>query len=224
MDSSRPLRSRRKDTKTGRHPILVPSPLASSRLRVRHLCCGLKSHAKPRRPRRRDIPTRTRRPPCVPLPWPRISWPSATSQQDTPTAYAPPARQPLAARVGIGIGIENSPINSRAPSCLKLTFTPRRRARRGWNTHSTPVSSLRTESMLQHETKAQESRKKIPGIHRLLPAVVQRTAQFIRTLRNGIVPPLRWPAALPPLRTSMTAYLSHNTNTIDPPHAATVRV
>ena len=31
------------------------------------LSCGMKSHAKPRRPRRREVPTRTRRPPCVPL-------------------------------------------------------------------------------------------------------------------------------------------------------------
>jgi hypothetical protein len=55
------------------------------------------------------------------------------------------------------------------PSCPKLIFTPRRRDRRGWNTPSSPVSSLRTASMLKHETKAQESGNKLAAIHRLLP-------------------------------------------------------
>jgi hypothetical protein len=136
-DSSRPLRSRRKDAKTGKewHPLSVPSPLcvfaslrepirpparfavpplaadqrasppptrnlpkrdpanpffASSRLRVSHLCRGMKSHAKPRRTRK------TKR-----------------------LVHLKP---------------------SRAPSCPKLILTPRRRARRGWNTlrHSPP--------------------------------------------------------------------------------------
>jgi hypothetical protein len=47
-----------------------------------------------------------------------------------------PARQTLAARVGIGIGIgiENSLMSSRAPLLPETHFTPRRRARRGWNT------------------------------------------------------------------------------------------
>ena len=44
------------------------------------------------------------------------------------------------------------------------------------------------------------------AIHRLLPAVVQQTAQFIRTIRNGIVLRMRWLAALAPLRTSLAAY------------------
>ena len=71
-----------------------------------------------------------------------------------------PARQTLAARVGIGIGIgigiENSLMSSRAPLLPETHFhaeTPRR----GWNTPSSPVSSLRTASMLKHETKTQES-------------------------------------------------------------------
>jgi hypothetical protein len=44
---------------------------------------------------------------------------------------------------------------------------------------------MRAEALLKHEAKAQESRKKVTAIHRLLPAVVQVTAQFIRTIRDG---------------------------------------
>jgi hypothetical protein len=66
---------------------------------------------------------------------------------------------------------------------------------------------MRAEALLKSETNAQESGKKVAGIHRLLPAVVQLTAQFIRTIRNGIVLRMRWLAALARLRISMTAYL-----------------
>ena len=61
--------------------------------------------------------------------------------------------------------------------------------------------------MVEREAKAQESGRKVAGIHRLLPAVVQLTAQFIRTLRNGIAVGMRWLAALAPLRASMKSYL-----------------
>jgi hypothetical protein len=53
----------------------------------------------------------------------------------------------------------------------------------------------------------QESGNKVAAIHPLLPAVVELTAQFIRTIRNGIVLRMRWLAALAPLRISITAYL-----------------
>ena len=45
---------------------------------------------------------------------------------------------------------------------------------------------------------------KLAAIHQLLPAVVPLTAQFIRTIRNGMVLQMRW---LAPLRISMTACL-----------------
>jgi hypothetical protein len=57
---------------------------------------------------------------------------------------------------------------------------------------------MRAKALLKHETKAQESGNKVSAIHPVVPVVVQLTAQFIRTLRNGIVHRLRWPAALPP--------------------------
>jgi hypothetical protein len=64
---------------------------------------------------------------------------------------------------------------------------------------------MRAEALLKRETKAQESGKKVAAIHRLLPAVIQRTAPFLRILRNGIVLQMRWMAALVPLRISITA-------------------
>ena len=46
---------------------------------------------------------------------------------------------------------------------------------------------MRAKARLNRETNAQESGKKVAAIHRLLPAVAQLTAQFIRTIRNGMV-------------------------------------
>ena len=66
---------------------------------------------------------------------------------------------------------------------------------------------MRADALLKRETKAQESGNKVAGIHRLLPAVVQLTAQFIRTTRNGIVHRMPWLADLAPLRILMAAYL-----------------
>lgn len=69
------------------------------------------------------------------------------------------------------------------------------------------VVAKRREALKQREIKAQESGRKVAAIQRLLPDVVQLTAQFIRTLRNGILVKMRWQAALEPLRATMKAYL-----------------
>jgi hypothetical protein len=66
---------------------------------------------------------------------------------------------------------------------------------------------MHAEALLNRETKAHESGKKMAAIHRLLPAVVQLKAPFLRTIRNGIVLRMRWLAALASLRNSVTAYL-----------------
>jgi len=66
---------------------------------------------------------------------------------------------------------------------------------------------MRAKALLKRKTKAQESGNKVAAIHRLLPVVVQLTAQFIRSLRIGIVLRSRGLADLPPLRISMTTYL-----------------
>ena len=69
------------------------------------------------------------------------------------------------------------------------------------------VVKKRRKALVKREQKARESGKKVAAIQRLLPAVVQLTAQFIRTLRNGIAVGMRWLAALAPLRASMKSYL-----------------
>ena len=73
---------------------------------------------------------------------------------------------------------------------------------------------MRAKALLKRETKAQESGNKVAPIHRLLPEVVQLTAQFIRTPRNGIVLRMRWLADLAPLPNVMTAYLGPDTDTV----------
>lgn len=69
------------------------------------------------------------------------------------------------------------------------------------------VVAKRREALKQREIKAQESGRQVAVIQRLLPDVVQLTAQFIRTLRNGILVKIRWQAALEPLRATMKAYI-----------------
>ena len=69
------------------------------------------------------------------------------------------------------------------------------------------VMKKRRKAMAEREHKAGETGRRVAAIQRLLPAVVQLTAQFIRTLRNGIAAGIRWLAALEPLRVSMIAYL-----------------
>jgi hypothetical protein len=43
--------------------------------------------------------------------------------------------------------------------------------------------------------------------YKLLPTVVQLTAQFIRTLRNGILMGMRWARAMELLLAAMKSYL-----------------
>jgi hypothetical protein len=85
--------------------------------------------------------------------------------------------------------------HTETPSPPRLEYPP---SRHSW---------VRAEALLKRETLAQESGKKVAAIQRLLPAMVQLTVQFIRTIRNGIVLRMRCLAALAPLRISMTAYL-----------------
>jgi hypothetical protein len=72
---------------------------------------------------------------------------------------------------------------------------------------------MRAEALLKRETKAEESENKGAAIHRLLPAVVQLTVQFIRTIRNGMVLRMRGLVALAPEYNSMTAQLQPATDT-----------
>jgi hypothetical protein len=92
--------------------------------------------------------------------------------------------------------LTETPFHAETPSPPRLEYPP---SRHSW---------VRTEALLKRETKAQEAGKKVAAMHRLLAAVVPLTAQFIQTLRNGIVVRMRWRAALAPLRISMAACLN----------------
>jgi hypothetical protein len=59
----------------------------------------------------------------------------------------------------------------------------------------------------QRKSRAAAEGRKIPAVHKLLPIVVQLTAQFIRTLRNGILMGMRWARALELLRAATKSYL-----------------
>ena len=59
----------------------------------------------------------------------------------------------------------------------------------------------------QRKSRAAAAGRKVAAGHKLLPAVVQLTAQFIRTLRNGILIRMRWARALELLRAATKSYL-----------------
>lgn len=69
------------------------------------------------------------------------------------------------------------------------------------------VEEKREVQIRQRKSRAAAAGKKVACIHKLLPAVVQLTAQFIRTLRNGILMEMRWGPALELLRTATKSYL-----------------
>ena len=69
------------------------------------------------------------------------------------------------------------------------------------------VERKREEAMEIRETRAKANGAKVAFIQSLMPVAVQLTAQFIRTLRNGIMVGMRWLAAVKLLRAAMKAYL-----------------
>lgn len=69
------------------------------------------------------------------------------------------------------------------------------------------VEQKRVTQLIQRRTRAQALGRKVAAVHKLLPAVVQLTAQFIRALRNAILAGRRWTAALGLLRAATKSYL-----------------
>lgn len=69
------------------------------------------------------------------------------------------------------------------------------------------VEKKRQQSLNARRVKAAAHGRVIPEHQQRLPAVVQLTAQFIRTLRNAILVGMRWLPALTLLRASMEFYL-----------------
>jgi hypothetical protein len=69
------------------------------------------------------------------------------------------------------------------------------------------VEQKREDRTRQRKSLAAAAGRKVAAVHKLLPAVVQLTAQFIRTLRNGILMGMRWARALELLRAATKSYL-----------------
>ena len=69
------------------------------------------------------------------------------------------------------------------------------------------VEKKRTQALSRRREVAAKTGRKVAAFQRKLPAVVQLTVQFIRTLRNGIVGKMPWLTALAHLRRSMESYL-----------------
>jgi len=69
------------------------------------------------------------------------------------------------------------------------------------------VERKREAQLLQRHARAQALGRKVAAVQKLLPVAVQMTAQFLRSLRNGILSGMRWASALELLRASTKAYL-----------------
>lgn len=69
------------------------------------------------------------------------------------------------------------------------------------------VERKREIQIRQRKLHAAAQGRQIAATHKLLPAVVQLTAQFIRTLRNGILIGMRWTRALDLLLAATKSYL-----------------
>jgi hypothetical protein len=64
-----------------------------------------------------------------------------------------------------------------------------------------------TEQLREREEKAAASGRHVAPAQRLLPAVIQLTAQFVRAVRNGILGQVCLKDVLGSLRMAMFAYL-----------------
>ena len=69
------------------------------------------------------------------------------------------------------------------------------------------VERKRADQLVRRERQARAAGRKVAAVQKRLPSVVQLTAQFIRTLRNGILTGMRWIRALELLRAATKAYL-----------------
>jgi len=69
------------------------------------------------------------------------------------------------------------------------------------------VEQKRTVASVARREQLTRAGRTVSSFRKLLPAVVQLTAQFIRTLRNGILVRIHWLQALALLRRSMESYL-----------------
>ena len=83
----------------------------------------------------------------------------------------------------------------------------RRQLDRAHGIREEKVEQKRKVQTLQRKVRAAAAGRKIAAAHKLLPTVVQLTAQFIRALRNGILMEMPWTPALELLRAATKSYL-----------------
>jgi hypothetical protein len=83
----------------------------------------------------------------------------------------------------------------------------RRELERGHGIREEKVERKREAQLLQRKTRTRALGRKVAAVQKLLPVAVQMTAQFIRTLRNGILLGTGWARALALLRASTKSYL-----------------
>ena len=88
-----------------------------------------------------------------------------------------------------------------------LLILLRRELEREHEIREEKVEQKRQEQLVQRQTHARTLGRSVAAIQKFLPVAIQLTAQFIRTLRNGILLGMRWAEALALLRKSTKAYL-----------------
>lgn len=69
------------------------------------------------------------------------------------------------------------------------------------------LEQKRVKALSQREQIAQAKGRSVPPVYRKLPAAVQLSVQYIRTIRNGIWNQQRWARILPRLAVVLSAYL-----------------
>ena len=69
------------------------------------------------------------------------------------------------------------------------------------------VEDKKDKELDRRKKRAGDAGRFVATFHRLLPAIVQLTAQFLRTLRNSILTQMRWATALAHFRRTMESYL-----------------
>ena len=89
----------------------------------------------------------------------------------------------------------------------KLLILLRRECDRRHGIREENVEKKRQDQLIQRQTHARALGRSVAAIQKFLPIAIQWTAQFIRTLRNGILLGMPWAKALALLRKSTKVYL-----------------
>ena len=97
--------------------------------------------------------------------------------------------------------------NSETAGTHNLLLLLRRHLEQTQDLREVKVEQKRIVASVARRAQLTRAGRTVSSFRKLLPAVVQLTAQFIRTLRNGILVRIHWLQALALLRRSMESYL-----------------